>query len=143
MNRWVGRYTICGVTKCMWLEKKHDDAQEQYCICYSEIKKNVLGERVIRKKLKRGLQARRLKKWGWVWDLQAAISNKAKMNLSQNINQIILVRFLSTLYHQTQLLMTSQNLIHDITDITYIKTRLFFLDLDLKIQPQLLKKCFE
>ena len=49
--------------------------------------------------------------------LQAAISNKAKMYLSQNYDKEsnFIVRFPSTLYHQTHLLMTSQN----ITDIAY------------------------
>ena len=35
------------------------------------------------------------------------------------IKSNFIVRFLSTLYHQTHLLMTSQNSIHHITDITY------------------------
>ena len=72
------------------------------------------------KTLKRGLRACLLKKKrGGV--LQAAISNKAKIYLSQNYNKKInfIVRFPSALYHQTHLLMTSQNSIHHIADITY------------------------
>ena len=72
------------------------------------------------KKLKRGLRACRLKMGGGGVLLQAAISNKAKMYLSQNYNKKsnFTVRFPSALYNQTHLLMTSQNSIHHITDIT-------------------------
>ena len=72
------------------------------------------------KKLKRGLRACQLKWWGGGGLLQAAISNKAKMYLSQNYNKKrnFIVRFPSALYNQTHLLMTSQNSIHHITDIT-------------------------
>ena len=71
------------------------------------------------KKLKRGLRACRLKMGGGLL-LQAAISNKAKMYLSQNYNKKsnFIVRFPSALYNQTHLLMTSQNSIYHITDIT-------------------------
>ena len=69
------------------------------------------------KKLKGGLRACRLKMGGL---LQAAVSNKAKMYLSQNYNKKsnFIVRFPSALYNQTHLLMTSQNSTHHITDIT-------------------------
>ena len=48
--------------------------------------------------------------------LQAAISNKANMYLSQNYNKKAIS---SALFHRTHLLMTSQNSIHHIEDITY------------------------
>ena len=45
---------------------------------------------------------------------------QSKMYLSQNYNKKrnFIVRFPSALYNQTHLLMTSQNSIHHITDIT-------------------------
>ena len=59
--------------------------------------------------------------------LQAAISNEAKMYLSQNYNKKsnFIVRFQSALYNQTHLLMTSQNSIHHITDITLNTSEIF------------------
>ena len=91
--------------------------------------------------------------------LQAAISNKAKIYLSQNYDKKInfIVRFPSALYHQTHLLMSSQNSIQHIADITYTSEifptyfriifrpdlHTFFSDLDVKIQPHIIQKCFE
>ena len=69
------------------------------------------------KKLKRRLRACRLKMGEGVYKLRYQTT---KMYLSQNYNEKnnFIVRFPSTSY-QTHLLMTSQNSIHHITDITY------------------------
>ena len=48
--------------------------------------------------------------------VQAAISNKAKMYLSQNYDKKAISSFV---FCKPHLLMTSQNSIHHITDITY------------------------
>ena len=61
---------VCNIW-CYVARKNHDVAQKQYCICYFKIKKNVLGwggggsgGGVMSEKLKWGLRALRLKKWG-------------------------------------------------------------------------------
>ena len=99
MDEQLGR-EVCNIW-CYVARKNHDIAQKQYCICYSEIKKICWGEGgggVMRKKLKRGLQALRLKKRGG-----------GGYKLRYQTKQKCICR----------------------------KIIIFFLDLDIKIQPQL------
>ena len=113
LNSWVGRYAIFGI---MWLGKKHDVAQSNIVYAIWNKKKDVGGGGgIMLKKLNRGLRVCRLKiRGGGGW--QAAISNKAKMYLSQNHKKKAISSFV---FRQLRLLMTSQNSIHHITDITY------------------------
>ena len=96
LSREVCNISIFGV---MLLGKKHDVAQSDIVYAILKLKKS-LG--IMPKKLKRGLRACRLKMGGL---LKAAISNKAKLYLSQNYNKKsnFIVRFPSALYNQIQI----------------------------------------